>query len=137
MKSDDRREPLFDAAESQTPSMCGNSLRGNRETLETPTSRGGVGRSGKACAVARHARLQGVGRSHSTEEAGEQGRPEGGSGVRGGKGIDQGKHPANPTRAGHSAGKSVESDRWVYERWRRGASAVSLVVITRGKSRMR
>jgi RNA-directed DNA polymerase len=48
MKSDDRREPLFDAAESKTPSMCGNSLRGNRETLETPLPDGGRGRSEKA-----------------------------------------------------------------------------------------
>ena len=48
MKSDDRREPLFDAAESKTPSMCGNSLRGNRETLETRLPDGGRGRSEKA-----------------------------------------------------------------------------------------
>jgi RNA-directed DNA polymerase len=48
MKSDDRREPLFDAAESQTPSMCGNSMRENRETQATPSSDGGGGRSGKA-----------------------------------------------------------------------------------------
>ena len=48
MNSDDRREPLFDAAESQTPGMCGNSLRGNRETLETPLPDGGGGRSEKA-----------------------------------------------------------------------------------------
>jgi hypothetical protein len=48
MKGDDQREPLFDAAESKPPSMCGNSLRGNRETLETPLPDGGRGRSEKA-----------------------------------------------------------------------------------------
>ena len=48
MKGDDRREPLFDAAESQTPSMCGNSMRENRETQAIPSSDGGGGRSGKA-----------------------------------------------------------------------------------------
>lgn len=48
MKSDDRREPLFDAAESKTPSMRGNSMRENRETQATPSPDGGGGRSGKA-----------------------------------------------------------------------------------------
>ena len=38
MKGDDRREPLFDAAESKTPSMCGNSLHGNRETPATSST---------------------------------------------------------------------------------------------------
>ena len=45
--SDANREPLMDAAESETLRMCGNSMHGNRETLETPTPRG-AGRSGKA-----------------------------------------------------------------------------------------
>ncbi len=48
MKGDDRCEPLFDAAESQTPSMCGNSMRENREPQATPSPGGGGGRSGKA-----------------------------------------------------------------------------------------
>ena len=34
--SDDNRKPLVDAAESETLCMRGNSLHGNRETLETP-----------------------------------------------------------------------------------------------------
>ena len=51
-----------------------------------------------------HARFQGVGRFHSTREAGEQSWPEGGDGARGGKGIDQGKRPTNLTRTGHRAG---------------------------------
>jgi RNA-directed DNA polymerase len=45
--SDANRKPLMDAAESETLSMRGNSLHGNRETLETPTSQD-AGRSGKA-----------------------------------------------------------------------------------------
>ena len=45
--SDVNRKPPMDAAESKTLRMCGNSLHGNRETLETPASRG-AGRSEKA-----------------------------------------------------------------------------------------
>ena len=48
MKGSVRREPSFDAAESETLGMCGNSMRGNRETLETPALDGSVGRSKKA-----------------------------------------------------------------------------------------
>ncbi len=45
--SDAKRKPLGDAAESETLRMCGNSMHGNRETLETPASQD-AGRSGKA-----------------------------------------------------------------------------------------
>ena len=45
--SDANRKPPMDAAESETMRMCGNSMHGNRETLETPTPQG-AGRSGKA-----------------------------------------------------------------------------------------
>ena len=48
MKGDDKREPLFDAAESKTPCMRGNSMRENRETQATPSPDGGGGRSEKA-----------------------------------------------------------------------------------------
>ncbi len=105
--SDVKRKPLLDAAESETLSMCTNSMHDNRETLEAPLPVvTGKGRTGKAFAVARHVRLQGVGRSHSTCEAGEQSRREGGGGVRGGKGTDQGERRSNPTRTGHSAGNA-------------------------------
>jgi hypothetical protein len=40
MKGDDRREPLLNAAESETLSMCGDSMRGNRETLGASPSKG-------------------------------------------------------------------------------------------------
>ncbi len=39
--SDAHRKPLVDAAESETLSMRGNSMHGNRETLETPPLPGG------------------------------------------------------------------------------------------------
>ena len=45
--SDANRKSPMDAAESETLSMCGNSMHGNRETLETPAPQG-AGRSGKA-----------------------------------------------------------------------------------------
>ena len=45
--SDDHRKPPMDAAESETLRMCGNSMHGNRETLETLALQG-AGRSGKA-----------------------------------------------------------------------------------------
>src|SRR5215813_5603966 len=47
MKGSVRREQSFDTAESETLGMCGNSMRENREALQTPTD-DGVGRSKKA-----------------------------------------------------------------------------------------
>ena len=48
MKGSVRREQSFNTAESETLGMWGNSMRENRETLQTPTLDGGVGRSKKA-----------------------------------------------------------------------------------------
>src|SRR5947199_9617887 len=48
MKGSVRRELFFDSAESEALGMCGNSMRENRETLQTPTLNGSVGRSKKA-----------------------------------------------------------------------------------------
>ncbi len=48
MKGDDQRETLFNAAESKTPCMRGNSMRENRETQAIPSSDGNGERSGKA-----------------------------------------------------------------------------------------
>ena len=48
MKGSDRRERSFDTAESETLGMWENSMRENREALQTPTLDGGVGRSKKA-----------------------------------------------------------------------------------------
>ena len=47
MKGSVRRERSFDTAESETLGMWGNSMRENREALQTPTL-DGVGRSKKA-----------------------------------------------------------------------------------------
>ena len=48
MKNDDNREPLFNTAESETPSTYGNSMRENRETPGSPPPDGGEGRPEKA-----------------------------------------------------------------------------------------
>jgi len=48
MKGSVMRERSFDTAESETLGMWGNSMRENREALQTPTHDGGVGRSKKA-----------------------------------------------------------------------------------------
>jgi hypothetical protein len=48
MKGRDRRERFFDTAESETLGMWGNSMRENREALQTPALDGSVGRSKKA-----------------------------------------------------------------------------------------
>lgn len=47
MSSRDIREWLFDVTESETPSMCGDSMHGNRETPQASWPDGGQGRSAK------------------------------------------------------------------------------------------
>src|SRR5262245_18671288 len=48
MKGSVRRERSFNTAESETLGMCGDSMRRNREALQTPTLDSRVGRSKKA-----------------------------------------------------------------------------------------
>jgi hypothetical protein len=48
MKGSVRREQSFNTAESETLGMWGNSMRENRETLQTPTLDDSAGRSKKA-----------------------------------------------------------------------------------------
>jgi len=48
MQDDVQREPSCNAAESETLSMCGNSMRENRETPAIPSADGGEGRPEKA-----------------------------------------------------------------------------------------
>ena len=108
MKGDDQGEPLFDAAESKTPSMWGNSLHGNREKSRNFLGRWRRGTVGQGSSPnSRRARDWGVGRSHSAREAGEQSRPDGGGGAREGKGIDQGE------RARDDRGPDPEPDHRV------------------------
>ncbi len=88
------RELTIDATESETMCMNGHLPRGNLETSAVSFSNVlRLGRLEKAVPYVQHARCRGVGRSRSTIEAGEQSRNTGG-GVRGGKGIDQGKRKA-------------------------------------------
>ena len=105
--SDANRKPPMDAAESETLRMRGNSLHGNRETLETPSPDHGGGRSEKAYGRTSdmHVSRESDGSIVPKKRANKAG-PHGGGGVRGGKGIDQGKRHTNLTRAGRSAGKA-------------------------------
>ncbi len=88
--------PLFgeapaDAAESENLCMRGHSKRENREIPRVSNGLRQVGTAGKRLGrYSRHARSWEVRWSHSTCEADEQIRNPG-SGVRGGKGITQGK----------------------------------------------
>jgi hypothetical protein len=86
MEGGDQRKPSADATESETVSMRGNSMRENRETPTVPSPI--VARDGRRrlWPYVRHIRCKGVGRRRSTCEAGEQGRPVGGCGARGGRG---------------------------------------------------
>ena len=63
MKGNVQRELPFDAAESKTLHMRGNSMRENRETPATPVSDGDAGRSGKAQAPKPD--MYGAGESHA------------------------------------------------------------------------
>ena len=53
MRGDANRKSPLDAAESKTLRMRGNSLHGNRETLETPSLQPSGGRSEKRKIVVR------------------------------------------------------------------------------------
>src|SRR5215475_2110690 len=109
MKGSDRREQSFDTAESETLGMWGSSMRGNREALQTPTLDSSAGRSKKANGRNfDHARLWGVGRPHSTREAGEQSRRGSvGSGVRRGKEGDRGERDTSALVPDTEPGKRV------------------------------
>ncbi len=61
MNDDVTRKPSLDAAESQTPRMCGNSMRENREIPQPPTGNGPEGRAGKA--KSRNPAMYGCGKS--------------------------------------------------------------------------
>ena len=71
MRGDANRKSPLDAAESKTLRMRGNSLHGNRETLETPLSKKGEGRS--AMPTIPYSGAASVA-SHSTEAKSERAR---------------------------------------------------------------
>jgi len=105
MNGSEQRELPFDAAESETLSMRGNSMRENRETPATPSAKwpGPVGEDRSV--EARHVRCWGVERIHSTDEAGEQRRGQAAEPVEG-RGPAKGTR-RSPTRSGHNAGYDV------------------------------
>ena len=108
MRGSARRERSFDTAESETLGMWGSSMRENREALQTPTLDGGGTVEEGQKPSGRHARLRGVGRPHSTNEAGEQSRRVCvGSGVRGGKEVDQGERTTSALVPDAEPGKRV------------------------------
>lgn len=92
MKGSDRRERSFDTAESETLGMCGNSMRENREALQTPTH-DGVGRSKKAKSrnVDMHVCGESDGLVVPTKRANKAGAYALAAGVRRGKEGDQGE----------------------------------------------
>src|SRR4030095_586607 len=93
MKGRDRRERFFDTAESETLGMCGNSMRENREALQTPTLDGSVGRSKKAKGrkVGMHVCGESDGPVVPTKRGKQRRRVCVGGGVRRGKEGDQGE----------------------------------------------
>ena len=114
--SDDYRKPLVDAAESKTLRMRGNSLRGNRETLGTPSPQG-EGRSGKA--FCRTPDMH-VSRESDDSIVPEKRANKAGPGAAAesveGRGSTKGNRQASLTRCGHSAAESVASACLPYEK---------------------
>src|SRR5216684_1355746 len=82
-----------DSAQSQTPSMYGNSTRENRETPSTPVVEGVTGRLEKALSQKSNTHVDGESGSRSTDEVPEQRWKATGAGY-GGKATDQGEHRA-------------------------------------------
>ena len=87
--SDAKRKPPMDAAESETLRMLETLCTGTGRPWKLPRRKTRDGPERHYCRTA-DMHVSGSRTSHSTEEAGEQSRPEGGGGTRGGKGIDQG-----------------------------------------------
>jgi hypothetical protein len=110
MKGSVRRERSFDTAESETLGMWRNSMGENREALQTPTIE-----------------WQGVGRPHSTNEAGEQSRRGWvGSGVRRGKEDDQGERTTSALAPDPEPGMRVTGVCGAYDKLREGISGCGL-----------
>ena len=111
------RELFTDAAESETLSMCGNSMRENRETLETPTPNSGGGRSEKACCRTSdmHVTRESDDPIVLAKRANKAGLMAAAESVEG-RGSTKGNRQASLTRCGHSAAESVASACLPYEK---------------------
>ena len=109
MKGSVRRERSFDTAESETLGMWGNSMRENREALQTPTLDGGVGRSKKAKSrnVDMHVCGESDGLVVPTKRANKADAICVGSGVRRGKEVDQGERTTGALAPDTEPGKRV------------------------------
>jgi len=114
--SDAPRKPPMNAAESETLCMHENSLHGNRETLETPSS-SDAGRSGNAyCRTPdMHVSRESDGLIVPKKRANKAGPMAAAESVEG-RGPTKGKGRASLTRCGHSAAKSVASACLPYEK---------------------
>ena len=114
--SDANRQPLVDAAESETLRMRGNSLHGNRETLETPPLCG-EGRSEKAnCRTSdTHGSRESDGPIVPEKRTNKAGPTAVAESVEG-RGSTKGNRQASLTRCGHSAAESVASACLPYEK---------------------
>ena len=114
--SDDFRKPLADAAESETLRMRGNSLHGNRETLETPRLECSRGRSEKACCRPSdmHVFRESDDPIVPEKRANKAGKIAAAESVEG-RGSTKGNRQASLTRCGHSAAESVTSACLPYE----------------------
>jgi hypothetical protein len=69
MGDGDQREPTHDAAESETLSMRGNSMRENRETPAAPSPIEAEAGRRRLRPYVRHVRGWGVGRSHTSPDS--------------------------------------------------------------------
>ena len=122
--NDANRKPLMDAAESKTLCMRGNSLRGNRETLETPApSWRGTVREGVCRTADTHVSRESDGPIVPEKRTNKAGPKAAAEPVEG-RGPTKGKGRASLTRCGHSAAKSVESDCAAYEKQQSGIVSI-------------
>ena len=111
-----QRELFSDAAESETLSMRGNSMHGNRETLETSPPQGRE-RSEKAlCRTAdTHVSRESDGPIVPKKRANNAGLKAAAESVEG-RGSTKGNRQASLTRCGHCAAESVASACLPYEK---------------------
>ena len=124
--SDANRKPLMDAAESETLRMRGNSMHGNRETLEIPPPQG-AGRSEKANGrtADMHVSRESDGPIVPEKRANKAGPTAAAESVEG-RGPTKGNRQASLTRCGHSAADSVASACLPYEKQRGGITDYGL-----------